>query len=467
MKVFKMFLISMLCITAQSFANDFDFDSSGNRISSTIKQIVSSDNFEKTWTLWRSLEKEISEYTLALQKEPLEARKNFEDYIFTNTINEKFISPILSMLSVKQELNIWQERLVEKFLFQCEKNENSLSLEIKEKLKKVKDLYAKNGKASYLFLKGGSQNADDLTDFTILNYSFSNLKNSDDSLKLLTEEIFGKIPDVICLEGVFSTEDANLLYTIFKEKYGYFYTDIESNNPNLNSGLFIASKFEIVKPGLHFFQDIPYFDFFLKTQKQTVHLYLVDLQFETEKSSVIKDLLKKLNEENDKSPDLGIVLGNMGTPFKRLEDLKIKNPSFALILENSSAASNFTLKNEVFVLNESSGIFSSVVEWWVKLQNHSPLFLKNGNNSEIESKDLPWYYVGDRDSSGGRAGVDVGVSVSKDDEGNTKAEASVECDYTYKGEDGTSVKGYVETSGSVDTEGKTSGSLEVGIHIDL
>lgn len=463
MKAFKMFLVATLCIITQSFACA---ENKEDKISLAIEQILSSDNLENTWNHWEFLEKEISETILALQKESVEIRENFEDYIFRNvTSNKELTNAILSMLSLKTDLNVWQKRLVEKFLIRCEKNRSFLSSENKEKLKKVKDLYLKNSQSSYLLLKGKSTEVRDLEDFTMINYNYFIMKNSKDGQKFLTQEILNKNPDVICLEGVFSNEDAEFLYSVFQNNYAYFYADIESNNPNLNTGLFIASKFDIVHPGMHFCQDVPYFDFFITGDKALVHFYILDLQFTAEKS-FFKGLLDRLNEENEKSPLLGIVCGNMGEPFKSPENLEFETSSFALLL-NNQIAKDVLLINEKFLLNKDEGIYSSFLQWRVTLQEgHYAKQVFSGGDLIATYRCPTVAYCDNSSDKKGRSKVSVDVGVEKDEAGNNKASAKGKYEYTRESEKGARCKFSGEVEGSVNDKGKASCEARLKAEID-
>lgn len=60
--------------------------------------------------------------------------------------------------------------------------------------------------------------------------------------------ILNQNPDVICLYEVHEVNSAYALYQKLKKDYAYFYLDIGPSFLEMNSGLFVASKYKVVDP---------------------------------------------------------------------------------------------------------------------------------------------------------------------------------------------------------------------------
>jgi len=477
MKLFKIFALTIFTLSLKgSFACSFEVDkyvlSSEKRIKESIEQVLSSENFKKAPDLCLFLEKEISETMLALEENLAEdGKKDFTDFVLKNVINNQSLNSyflnfaILNTEPVSIELSAWQNRALEKFLNIYKNNGSLISNEDKELFKKT-DLVKKE----FLYLKGKDIASDKMNDFTILNYNY--LALNDFEKKSFAKEVLAKNPDVICLEGVFLKEDAELLYDQLKKNYEHFYVDIDSDSINLNSGLFVASKFAIAQPQAHFFNGFSCFEFFvLNNQNELMGLvYLFDLQLMNKGSSDIEKFLKGLNNENLMDLIPVLICGN----FRENKGSQIKISTFTWLLQDYLFMDQNMVKftNEQFRLNGNDGIFSMVKNDSIKerkllkkfegIRSYNEIFANENNmNYKMKREGLNTVWCHLRDDEGFHGHVSAYVEGDSDNDGHARVE--VEEHYTYKTDSGVSVSASVSAEAKVDNTGNAEAKGSVGL----
>lgn len=417
-----------------------DIRSSENRIKDAVEKTLTSD--KNISDLCFFLDKEISETLLELEIESASAEKeSYNKFIWENVTNNKTLNTLILKTSLN-DLNSWQNRVLDKFL--PEKVTLSPGLD-KETFRKVKLIK----KDRFLFLKGENNCTEELDNITLLNYNYLAFKGSEEATALI-ENILSKNPDLICLEGVFLNTDAKFLYDQLKENYTYFYVDINSDSTNLNSGLFVASKYAIAEPQVHFFDELTCFDFFvMNNQKDPIaQIYLFDLQLLDKDSSTVERFIQRVSNENLKSSVPVLLCGNLK------EEQQTKSTNFTWLLQDCLGINETMIKfkSELFGFKGNAGVIS-------KVKN---LLYKENNSNYIENHDLQIQLCGDKkDGAHGKVGISV-------EEKNKKKEASAhgELSYSKTTSSGATVSASVEGKVEVDDKGKTSqsvkGSVEIG-----
>jgi len=164
---------------------------------------------------------------------------------------------------------------------------------------------------------------------------FGGVAASSERLDDIASLIKEKDPDVVCLYEVHEIDSAYELLNRLKGEYAHFYIDIGPNFLEMNSGLFVASKFEVKDPEFKPFQYLEmqdqinkgYFEFkVVDGEKIISKIYTTHLQPYRKKvdekirkkeiEEIIQDIQLEM-EENQKYPV--IVCGDLNIPWNSME----------------------------------------------------------------------------------------------------------------------------------------------------
>ncbi len=174
---------------------------------------------------------------------------------------------------------------------------------LKDRVGFIQRVIASHSRKPYSYLPGKGPCKKQLTNFTLLSLNVCFLPENQPLIlggilpwKKRIKGILTKItrvePDIVCLQEVFDDEAASVLFTALSKKYSHFYLKIGPRNfgfneqtLGVNSGLFIASKYEITHPTFTLFSETPtpmnrgVFDFIIQGEKgKKAHIYTTHLE---------------------------------------------------------------------------------------------------------------------------------------------------------------------------------------------
>lgn len=182
--------------------------------------------------------------------------------------------------------------------------------------------------APYFHLNGISSTIHSHGSFAVFNLNMQSLLETPVSLELLSESILSTNADVICLQEVFDDQIIYSLYEQLKDRYTHFYVEIGprsfgfSFDPlSLPSGLFIASKYAIENPEFTPFTNKDdlindgFFDFVIKDKKNSLgHLYTACLRAQPGRAKKMNQIIEKMQKDF-------LATGKEGLPFFLCSDL--------------------------------------------------------------------------------------------------------------------------------------------------
>lgn len=439
MKLFKIFALAVLGLSlCGSLAYTSDLvQASESRIKEAMEKASASEM--NAVDLCVFLDSEISETLLALEMKLDNAEKgSYDKFIVENIINNKALNNLILKTPVK-DLNPWQNRILNKFL---PEKEDAQSKDLFRKAKLMK-------KDRFLCLKGKNTYPDKLHSFTLLNYNYLSFKGSEEADPLIKDILFQN-PEVICLEGVFFNTDADFLYNQLKDNYAYFYVDIKSESSYLNSGLFVASKFPITEPQVHYFDELTCFDFVVMNHQNEPmgQIYFFDLQLMDNNSSMVESFMHKVSNVNLQNTVPVLLCGCLNE--------KGQNSTFTWLLQDCLDVNDGIIKfrSEFFGFKGNIGLFSIV---------NQVLYRKTSSNKRIMNDGYCIQLCGnDQDGTHGKVGVTV-------EEKNNKKEASAhgEISYSKTTDNGLKFTGSAKGTVTVDDKGQKSHSATLNGEIDF
>ncbi|MEC7839378.1 MAG: endonuclease/exonuclease/phosphatase family protein [Chlamydiota bacterium] len=161
---------------------------------------------------------------------------------------------------------------------------------------------------------------------------FGGVSPSSERIEAVASVISEKDPDVVCLYEVHEIDSAYELFLKLKKDFAYFYIDIGPDYLEMNSGLFVASKFKIENPEFKPFQyremqeqiNKGYFEFTLVDEDSAfAKIYTTHLQpyrkriDEQIRKKEIQEIIDDIVQDNVSCPV--ILCGDLNIPWNSNE----------------------------------------------------------------------------------------------------------------------------------------------------
>jgi hypothetical protein len=456
--------------------------SSKTQIDQLINQMTTTtENFS---ALFKSLNEEIEDALSDLQyddsPEKIKLSKDFNDYLVDKVFqNKSFLKSFFRNFKMN-ELDRVENRFLIKFLNSVDKT----SFENEELI----SFFNKQIPFPHFIRLGKNivYNSEESSQFSILNFNIDDYIEKPESF---FSEISNKNPELICFEGVFSSTDAEFLFNKLQENYSFFFFDIGTTQTSqLNTGLFIASKYMIGQMKNQNIDGVSCLDFSLIYRGNKIrHIYVCDFQFNEEKISSMEKIVNKLNNDSPESEVPSYFCANFGKPLKDIfmnQNYRSSNASSLIcklqdVLDNP-AEKALNDKNETIQINGHIGVYYSVEKTCCAKQcnnymndpclekssfkgridddffdePHNYKCRKKNNNNSSNNKD---------DGFHGHADLMAKEKIDKNGKLSSEANGIVEQHYTHTTESGVSFSAQVSAEAKINSSGKAEAAVGGGV----
>ena len=229
--------------------------------------------------------------------------------------------------------------------------------------------------------------------------------------------ITDKNPDIICLQEVNDLKAADSLFDRLKDKYAHFYINIGPQTLTQNSGLFIASKYEILSPsftpyktgeGSQKMVNKGFFDFdVVSAHKIIAHIFTTHLspskddldpkEFEKQRRKVeIKMMFEKIRQIKERLKSAAILLvGDLNLPWgtseyptlqEHFHDAYNKDRESMQPQEATSLTDYMT--QHIFASDEKRAELEPKRETYAQIMDYA-LLLKDKNEHQMQTELIP------------------------------------------------------------------------------